>query len=117
MPKIDTICNIDLRCFVVTQFLSRIYALFWRTFYRPKKYGGVPKMTNMRYADALDCDAGLVNVWLYLYLYLGCICICIWAVFVFVMQVWCMFGLYRAPFDQWGGSGGGGGATNLEMSR
>ena len=22
----------------------------WRTFYRPKKYGGVPKMTNLRYA-------------------------------------------------------------------
>ena len=42
--------NTDLRCFVVMQFLSRIYALFWRTFYRPKKYGGVPKMTNMRYA-------------------------------------------------------------------
>ena len=32
------------------QFLSQIYALFLRTFYRPKKYGGVPKMTNMRYA-------------------------------------------------------------------
>ena len=29
--------------------MSRIYALFWRTFSRPKKYGGVPKMTNMRY--------------------------------------------------------------------
>ena len=29
--------------------LSRIYALFWRTFYRRKKYGGVPKMTNIRY--------------------------------------------------------------------
>ena len=23
---------------------------FWRTFYRPKKYGGVPKMTIIRYA-------------------------------------------------------------------
>ena len=22
---------------------------FWRTFYRPKKCGGVPKMTNIRY--------------------------------------------------------------------
>ena len=43
--------HINLLCFVVTQFLSRIYALFWRTFYRPKKYGGVPKMTNMRYAS------------------------------------------------------------------
>ena len=45
--------NIDLRRFVAMQFLSRIYALFWRTFYRPKKYGGVPKMTNMRYGDYL----------------------------------------------------------------
>ena len=35
--------------FVVRQFLSQIYALFWRTFYRPKKYGGVPKMTIIRY--------------------------------------------------------------------
>ena len=41
--------NIDLRCFVAKQFLSQIYARFWRTFYRPKQYGGVPKMTNMRY--------------------------------------------------------------------
>ena len=31
--------------------LSRIYALFWRTFYRPKKYGGVPKMTIIRYGE------------------------------------------------------------------
>ena len=36
-------------CFVAIQFLLRIYALFWRTFYRPKKYGGVPKMTIIRY--------------------------------------------------------------------
>ena len=42
--------NIDLRCFVARQILSRIYALFWRTFYRPKKYGGVPKMTIIKYA-------------------------------------------------------------------
>ena len=42
--------NIDLSCFVAMHLLSRIYALFWRTFYRPKKYGGVPKMTNIRYA-------------------------------------------------------------------
>ena len=41
--------NIDLRCFVARQFLSQIYALFWRTFFRPKKYGGVPKMTIIRY--------------------------------------------------------------------
>ena len=26
---------------------------FWRTFYRPKKYGGVPKMTIMRYVVLL----------------------------------------------------------------
>ena len=32
------------------QFLSQIYALFWRTIFRPKKCGGVQKMTNMRYA-------------------------------------------------------------------
>ena len=25
---------------------------FWRTFYRPKKYGGVPKMTIIRYGNA-----------------------------------------------------------------
>ena len=31
-------------------FLSRIYALFWLIIYRPEKYGGVPKMTNMRCA-------------------------------------------------------------------
>ena len=42
--------NIDLHCFVARQFLSQIYALFWRTFYRSKKYGGVPKMTIIRYA-------------------------------------------------------------------
>ena len=41
--------NIDLRCFVAKQFLSRIYTLFWCTFYRPKKCVGVQKMTNMRY--------------------------------------------------------------------
>ena len=28
--------NIGLRCFVAMQFLSQIYALFWRIFYRPK---------------------------------------------------------------------------------
>ena len=27
---------------------------FWRTFYRPNKYGGVRKMTNMRYASSLE---------------------------------------------------------------
>ena len=54
-PK-NLLPNIDLRCFVAKQFLSRIYALFWRTFYRPKKCGGVPKMTNMRYeGDAIIC--------------------------------------------------------------
>ena len=26
---------------------------FWCTFYRPKKYGGVPKKTNMRYVQVL----------------------------------------------------------------
>ena len=34
----NLLSNIDLRCFVAKQFLSRIYALFWRTFYTPKKY-------------------------------------------------------------------------------
>merc|ERR1711944_254653 len=28
--------NQNLRCFVARQFLSQIYALFWRTFCRPK---------------------------------------------------------------------------------
>ena len=28
--------NINLRCFVAMQFLSQIYALSWRTIYRPK---------------------------------------------------------------------------------
>ena len=41
----------------MTQFLSPIYALFWHTFYRPKKYGGVPKMTNMRY-DGDEVEGG-----------------------------------------------------------
>ena len=45
--------NIDLRCFVARQ-LSGVYALFWHTFNRPKKYGGVPKMTNIRYAIVLN---------------------------------------------------------------
>ena len=44
----------DLRCFVARQILSRIYALFWRTFFRLKKYVGVPKMTIIRYALPLD---------------------------------------------------------------
>ena len=34
--KTASTVNIDLRCFVAMQFLSQIYALFWRTFYRPK---------------------------------------------------------------------------------
>ncbi len=38
-----------LRCFVAKKILFQIYALCWCTFYRPKKYGGVPKWTNMRY--------------------------------------------------------------------
>ena len=41
--------KIDLRCFVAKQFLSRIYAFFWCTFYRPRKCVGVQKTTNMRY--------------------------------------------------------------------
>ena len=53
--------NIDLRCFVAMQFLSRIYALFWRTFYRPKKIGGVPKMTNMRYGCNSSKQSSLRN--------------------------------------------------------
>jgi len=32
--------------------LSQIYALFWCTFYEPRKYGGVPKMTNIRYVTS-----------------------------------------------------------------
>ena len=44
-----------------TKYAKQIYAVlsreifvanlrtFWRTFYRPKKYGGVPKMTIIRY--------------------------------------------------------------------
>ena len=47
--KSMTKTSIDLRCFVARQFLLQIYALFWRTFYRPKKYGGVLKMTIIRY--------------------------------------------------------------------
>ena len=43
---------IDLCCFVARQFLMGIYALFLRTFYRSKKCGGVPKMTNIRYDRA-----------------------------------------------------------------
>ena len=31
--------------------MSRIHAFFWRTFFRSKKYGGVPKMTIIRYAQ------------------------------------------------------------------
>ena len=34
--------------------MSRIYALFWRTFFRPKKYVGVPKMTIMRYGQVVQ---------------------------------------------------------------
>ena len=45
--------NIDLRCFIAKQFLSRIYALFWWTFYRPKKCVGVQKITNIRYDHTL----------------------------------------------------------------
>ena len=41
--------NIDLRCFVAMQFLSRITHFFGVPFTGLKKYGGVPKMTNMRY--------------------------------------------------------------------
>ena len=52
-PKI-LLPNIDLRCFVAKHFLSQIYALFWCTFYRPRKCVGVQKMTNMRYGDRLD---------------------------------------------------------------
>ena len=29
---------------------------FWRTFYRPKKYGGVPKMSIIRYDMDMDMD-------------------------------------------------------------
>ena len=36
MQKTPSMPNIDLRCFVAMQFLSQIYALFWRTIYRPK---------------------------------------------------------------------------------
>ena len=28
---------------------TSIYALLWHTFYRPEKYGGIPRMTNMSY--------------------------------------------------------------------
>ena len=41
--------NFHLRCFVAKKILFQIYALCWCTFYRPKKYGGVPKWTNIRY--------------------------------------------------------------------
>ena len=47
--KIPSTPTENLRCFVARKFLSQIYALFWCTFYAPKKYGGVPKMTNIRY--------------------------------------------------------------------
>ena len=41
--------NIDLRCFVVRQLLSRIYALFRRTIWRSENCAGVQKVTNHRY--------------------------------------------------------------------
>ena len=34
--KTASTSNINLRCFVAMQFLWQIYALFWRTIYRPK---------------------------------------------------------------------------------
>ena len=34
--KIPNMPTKNLRCFVARQFLSQIYALFWRTFCRPK---------------------------------------------------------------------------------
>ena len=34
--KTASTANIDLRCFVGKLFLSQIYAIFWRTIYRPK---------------------------------------------------------------------------------
>ena len=40
-----------LHCFVTKIFLFQIYALCWCTFYRPKKYGGVPKKKIMRAAN------------------------------------------------------------------
>ena len=54
MPtKIPRTLTKKLHCFIARQFLSQIYALCWGTFYGPKKYGGVPKMTNMRYASPI----------------------------------------------------------------
>ena len=32
--------------------MSRIYALFWRTFFKPERYVGVPNMTIISYV----CD-------------------------------------------------------------
>ena len=43
-------------------FLSQIFALFWRTFFRPKKYGDVQRMTNIRCgADALAYSSAVLN--------------------------------------------------------
>ena len=44
--KISSTPTENLRCFVARKFLSQIYALFWCTFYAPKKYGGVPKIVS-----------------------------------------------------------------------
>ena len=44
--------NIDLRCFVMRQLLSQIYALFRRTIWSLKNCAGVQKLTNYRYGGS-----------------------------------------------------------------
>ena len=55
-PK-HQLCNLNQKSMIkqvlIYAVLLRIYALFWRTFFSPKKYGGVPKMTIIRYVPEL----------------------------------------------------------------
>ena len=55
--------NFHLRCFVAKKFLFQIHALFG-VIYRPKKYGGVPKGTNIRYVSlskVFNCRKNIRN--------------------------------------------------------
>ena len=50
-PNTPKYSKFSFTLFCREKILFQIYALCWCTFYRPKKYGGVPKWTNIRYAN------------------------------------------------------------------
>ena len=61
--KISSTPTEKFTLFCCKEIFVVINALFWCTFYRPRKYGGVPKMTNIRYVQHLHGRTAPTGGW------------------------------------------------------